>query len=94
MSTLKKWQIDDVEISYDSMVDSLYMRYQEGEFSHNVDLADWITADVNANDEILGIEFIGISQRIPLQSPLNKQEICKISLHLLPYLTQLQQTTR
>ena len=93
MTTLKKWQIDEVEISYDSLVDTLYMKYQEGKFSHNVDLTDWIIADVDADDGILGIEFIGISKRIHLQKPLDKHNICKVSLHLLPYLTQLQQVT-
>lgn len=94
MSTLKKWQIGEVEISYDSMVDSLYIRYREGKFSHNIDLAEWIIADVDANDEILGIEFIGISKRMKLRRPVNKAVICEVSVHLLPYLSQHHQISR
>ncbi len=86
MSTLKKWKIDDLVYSYDSLVDSFYIKYQEGEFSHNVDFTDWIIADVDDKGTILGIEFLGISKKIGLKGPINKQTACKVPAHLLPYL--------
>lgn len=93
MSTLKKWKIDNLELSYDSLVDSYYIRYQEGEFSHNVELAEWIVADVNTDGEILGIEFLGISKKINLPGPFTKKVARMVPVHLLPFLTAYSRAT-
>lgn len=84
MSPLVSWTVDNIEYSYDPLVDSFYVKYQDGTFSHNQDFSDWITADIGTSGEVLGMEFIGISNHIDLPNNPSEMELSHIPVHLLP----------
>ena len=50
--------------TYDKMVDCLYARRKKGNYSHSIEVNDWILIDVDDEGEILGVELIGIVKRL------------------------------
>ncbi|MBU2634508.1 MAG: DUF2283 domain-containing protein [Nanoarchaeota archaeon] len=57
-----------MEITYDKDADAMYIRFGKGEFGSNkiVDRETIVNLDKKGN--ILGIEFLSVSKRVPLDS--------------------------
>ncbi len=49
-------------VTYDEEADILYIEMEEGDFSHNVDLSEHITADIGTEGQLLGLEVAAVSQ--------------------------------
>ena len=57
-----------MEISYDKEADALYIEFRKGEFSKNKKIDDFTIVDLDKNENILGIELLDASKRIPTKS--------------------------
>ena len=57
-----------MEISYDKEADAMYIEFRRGEFAKNKKIDDLIIIDLDKEDNILGIELLKASKRIPLES--------------------------
>ena len=57
-----------MEISYDKEADAMYIEFRRGEFAKNKKIDDFIIIDLDKEDNILGIELLKASKRIPLES--------------------------
>lgn len=57
-----------MEISYDNDADAMYIEFRKGEFAKNKKIDDFTIIDLDKKDNILGIELLDVSKRIPKES--------------------------
>ena len=57
-----------MEISYDKQADAMYIEFQKGLFAKNKKVDDFTIIDLDKDGNILGIELLEVSKRIPLES--------------------------
>ncbi|HCY77276.1 MAG TPA: hypothetical protein DHV28_15260 [Ignavibacteriales bacterium] len=55
-----------MKLQYDEQVDALYLRFDESTIVESEEVKEGIILDFNANDQVVGIEILGMSKRIPL----------------------------
>ena len=53
-----------MKITFDKEADALYIEFSEGEFASNKKIDENTIIDLDANGNILGIEFLEVSKRI------------------------------
>ena len=58
------WTEEGFNVTYDREADILYIEMEEGDFSHNVDLSEYITADIGTEGQLLGLEVAAVSQLV------------------------------
>lgn len=57
-----------MEISYDKQADAMYIEFRKGEFAKNKKVDDFTIIDLDSEGNILGIELLEVSKRIPIES--------------------------
>ena len=57
-----------MEISYDKKADAVYIELRKGDFVKNKKVDDLTILDLDASGELLGIEILEASKRIPADS--------------------------
>lgn len=57
-----------MEISFDKDADAMYIKFREGTFSNNKVIDKETIIDLDKNGNILGIELLSVSKRIPSKS--------------------------
>ena len=57
-----------MEITYDKEADALYISFREGTFFKNKKMDDLTIMDLDRDGNILGIELLQVSKRIPPES--------------------------
>ena len=57
-----------MEISYDKEADAMYIEFRKGVFAKNKKIDDFTIVDYDEHGNILGIELLDVSKRIPLES--------------------------
>ena len=57
-----------MEITYDKVADAMYITFRSGEFAKNKKVDDFTIIDLDKNGNILGIELLDVSKRIPAES--------------------------
>ncbi len=57
-----------MEITYDKEADALYIEFQKGKFHRNNKIDDFTIIDLDKNGNLLGIELLDVSKRIPPKS--------------------------
>ncbi len=57
-----------MEISYDKQADAMYIEFRKGEFAQNKKIDDFTIIDLDSQGNMLGIELLDISKRIPVES--------------------------
>ncbi|MBI1969856.1 DUF2283 domain-containing protein [Candidatus Woesearchaeota archaeon] len=57
-----------MEITYDKEADAVYIEFRKGEFAKNRKIDDLTILDLDKNGNILGIELLRASKRIPRES--------------------------
>ncbi len=57
-----------MEISYDRRADAMYIEFRKGEFSKNKKIDEFTIIDLDGDGNILGIELLDVSKRIPAES--------------------------
>jgi len=57
-----------MEISYDKQADAMYIEFRKGVFAKNKKIDDFTIIDLDKEGNILGIELLDASKRIPAES--------------------------
>ena len=57
-----------MEIKHDKEADALYIEFSKDKFSKNKKIDNNTILDLNDKNEILGIEILDVSKRIPKES--------------------------
>jgi len=57
-----------MEISFDREAEAMYIAFRKGEFSKNRKIDDSMVIDLDKGGNILGIELLNVSKRIPKES--------------------------
>lgn len=57
-----------MEITYDKEADAMYIRFRDGEFGKNKKIDDNTVIDLDKHGNLLGIELLWVSERIPAES--------------------------
>ncbi len=57
-----------MEIKYDREADALYIELRKDKFCKNKKIDDSTIVDLDENNQIIGIEILGASKRIPSNS--------------------------
>lgn len=57
-----------MEINYDKEADAMYIEFRKGDFFRNKKIDDFTIIDLNKEGQLLGIELLKVSKRIPLES--------------------------
>ncbi|AJF60455.1 MAG: hypothetical protein QT03_C0001G0969 [archaeon GW2011_AR10] len=57
-----------MEINYDKEADAMYIEFQKGGFSKNKKIDDFTVIDLDETGNLLGIELLNVSKRIPAKS--------------------------
>ena len=55
-----------MKIHYDQQVDALYIRLDDSDIIESEEVKEGIILDYNNQDQVVGIEILKISKRIPL----------------------------
>lgn len=55
-----------MRITYDPEADAMYVRFAEGEFAENREVAEGIVLDISPSGQVLGIEILDVSRRYTL----------------------------
>ena len=71
-----------MHITYDLKADALYIKFQEGKFLRNREMAEGIILDIGEGDALLGLEVLEASSRFSIQ------DICKVAIEMPLHLTQ------
>ncbi len=56
-----------MKISYDKEADATYITIRSGDFAENREVIDGVIIDTNSSGELLGIEILDVSHRIPIE---------------------------
>ncbi len=65
-----------MEIHHDKEADAVYIEFRKGEFRSNKKIDDNTIMDFDKSGELLGIELLDVSKRIPAES-LESVELLK-----------------
>jgi len=57
-----------MEIKYDKEADAMYIEFRKGEFAKNKKIDDFTIIDFDKEGNMLGIEILKASKRIPKES--------------------------
>ena len=57
-----------MEITYDKEADAMYIKFKEGEFDRNKKVDDSTILDLDKEGNVLGIELLWVSERMPEES--------------------------
>ncbi len=57
-----------MEITYDKDADAMYIEFRKGEFAKNKKIDDFTIVDLDKTGNILGIELLDASKRVPAGS--------------------------
>ena len=57
-----------MEINYDKEADAMYIELRKGDFAKNKKIDDFTIIDLDKQGNILGIELLDVSKRIPRES--------------------------
>ncbi len=57
-----------MEINYDKEADAMYIEFRKGDFSKNKKIDDFTVVDFDEKGNLLGIELLDASKRIPQKS--------------------------
>lgn len=57
-----------MEINYDKEADAMYIELRKGEFAKNKKIDDFTILDLDKQGNVLGIELLEVSKRIPQES--------------------------
>ena len=57
-----------MKITYDQKVDALYIQFQEGKVGKTKKVEEGILMDIDKEGRLFGIEIIGVSERMPVET--------------------------
>ncbi len=66
-----------MKVSYDSEMDVAYIQFSTKKPDGGVELADGVILHTTANDEVVGLEIIRASKKLPVKNLFNYELITK-----------------
>ncbi len=57
-----------MEINYDKEADAIYIKFGNGKFAKNKKIDDFTIVDMDKEENILGIELLDVSKRLPKEA--------------------------
>ncbi|MBI4148093.1 DUF2283 domain-containing protein [Candidatus Woesearchaeota archaeon] len=57
-----------MEITYDKEADAMYIEFRKGTFAKNKKIDDFTILDLDSHGNILGLELLDVSKRLPAES--------------------------
>jgi len=57
-----------MKIEYDPEADALYIRFREADPVDNIDIEDGLTVDLDERRQLVGIEILSVSRRLPVDA--------------------------
>ena len=54
-----------MRIEYDPEADALYIRFRDADPVDNIDVEDGLTVDLDERRQLIGIEILSVSRRLP-----------------------------
>ena len=57
-----------MEITYDKEADAMYIEFRSGDFAKNKKIDDFTIIDLDKDGNMLGIELLDVSKRLPKNS--------------------------
>lgn len=60
-----------MKIEYDREADALYIQLREAYVDDNIDIEEGVTADLDAERHIVGIEILDVSKKLSLKDLVN-----------------------
>ena len=60
-----------MRITYDKEADAMYIEFSSGKFASNKKIDNQTIIDLDKDGNIIGIEILNVSKRIPLESLSN-----------------------
>ena len=57
-----------MEITFDEKADAVYIEFRKGKFAKNKKIDDFTIIDLDKQGNLLGIELLEVSKRIPAES--------------------------
>ncbi len=60
-----------MKLTVDREADALYLKLKEGRIAHTKEVGDGIILDLGDNDELIGIEILWLSDRVPSEALAN-----------------------
>ena len=78
---MQRWRADNglMKITYDKEADAMYIEFAEGKFAKNKKIDDLTIIDLDKDGNLLGIEILDVSKRIPLES-LSKVQVRNLTV--------------
>tara|TARA_Y100000310_G_scaffold55785_1_gene51132 strand:+ start:164 stop:373 length:210 start_codon:yes stop_codon:yes gene_type:complete len=69
-----------MEITFDKDADAMYIKFLRGKFAKNKKIDDFTIIDIDENGQVLGIELLDVSKRIPMESlsEINFKNLVKV----------------
>lgn len=71
-----------MHVQYDPSVDAMYIRLTDGKYEESIEAQPGVLLDVDKGGTVVGIELLGVSERIPNLNPndfryeiLNKKQV-------------------
>jgi len=55
-----------MRITYDPQADALYVQFQEGPVAHTAEVNEGVNVDLDAQENIVGMEVLFVSEQMPL----------------------------
>jgi uncharacterized protein YuzE len=68
-----------MEITYDKEADAMYIEFRKGKFAKNKKIDNFTIIDLDEEGNILGIELLDVSKRIP-QKSLSKLHVKNLAI--------------
>ena len=60
-----------LKIEYDREADALYIQLKEASVDDNIDIEEGVSADLDENGDLVGIEILGVSKKLSLKDIVN-----------------------
>ena len=57
-----------MKIEYDKKADAIYIQFKKEYVDNNVDVSEGVSVDLDNNKNIIGIEILDASKRLPLEN--------------------------
>ena len=60
-----------MKIEYDREADALYILLRDADIDDNLDIAEGVTVDLDANRQVIGFEILDVSKKLSLSDIVN-----------------------
>ncbi len=74
-----------MQLTHDQVSDAAYVYFTKNDVARTEELSDRVSVDYDSNDEVVGVEFLGVSDGIDLEDVPRRAEVAKLLGHFKVY---------